>query len=573
MTNTTVRERPRAARTALAILLSLLMLPNLAWLRYDPSLPVWVEAIVMPAILLLLFFAVLGKASWLGCLLLSPLAMLAPVETYFIALYHHPTSAEAIATVMATNPAEVHEYFGHAIWPIGLGLLLAFAFALWAAWLCFRHKPRMHNRLRAWVLTLAIATPLASAGVAMATGNGKLAQRTDSAMTVGTLLGRTVTLGYPFGVFPRIFQYRSEWLAMRTDAKRLMGYRFGATRETRIPQRQVYVLVIGESSRRNHWQLFGYQRATTPELDRMANLVPITHMVTSWPMSIGAIPLILTRKPVADSSIAFDQASILRAMQEAGFDTWWISNQMPIGQYDSPIAVYAYEAQHKVWLNHASWSAPGSYDGDLVQPLRDALQSSNHDLFIVLHMMGSHLKYDYRYPAAFKRFQPTLSDTGGDAPTGIRMQNSYDNTILYTDHVLAQVIGVLHQSKAVTALWFESDHGEMLVTPTCDLGGHGIGTLYEYEVPAFFWYSNAYAAAFPNRLATLRGNAGKRTMSADTFASLIDMAGVDLPGQDPTRSLFSPMWQYRPRIVNANMWRTDYDKALIGKKCPLVIPP
>jgi glucan phosphoethanolaminetransferase (alkaline phosphatase superfamily) len=188
-------------------------------------------------------------------------------------------------------------------------------------------------------------------------------------------------------------------------------------------------------------------------------------------------------------------------------------------------------------------------------------------------MMGSHLNYDYRYPAMFKRFQPTLSDAVGNAPTGIRMQNSYDNTILYTDHVLTQIIDVLRQNKAITALWYESDHGEMLVTPTCDLGGHGIGTLYEYEVPAFFWYSNAYATHFPDRLAALRSNATKRTMSRDTFASLIDMASVDLPGKDATRSLFSPLWQYHPRIVNSNMWRTNYDKALIGKKCPMVIPP
>ena len=187
-------------------------------------------------------------------------------------------------------------------------------------------------------------------------------------------------------------------------------------------------------------------------------------------------------------------------------------------------------------------------------------------------MNPPHLQYDYRYPAAFKQYRPTLSDTGSDAPTGVKMQNSYDNTILYTDHVLAQVIDVLRQSNAVTALWYESDHGEMLVTPTCDLAGHGIGTIYEYEIPAFFWYSDAYANDFPSRLTTLRDNAGKRTMSADTFASLIDMAGVDLPDQDETRSLFSPLWQYRPRIVTSNIWRTDLDKAVIGKKCPFVMP-
>lgn len=159
MTIATIHEKPRLAHIALTTLLTLLMLPNLVWLWYDHSLPVWIEAVVMPAILLLVFFALLGRASWLGCLLLSPLAMLAPVETSFIALYRHPTSAEAIATVMATNPAEIHEYLGHAVWPIGMGLLLAFVFALWTAWLCFRHKPRMPGRLRAWVLTLAIATP------------------------------------------------------------------------------------------------------------------------------------------------------------------------------------------------------------------------------------------------------------------------------------------------------------------------------------------------------------------------------------------------------------------------------
>nr|WP_172624006.1 phosphoethanolamine transferase domain-containing protein [Rhodanobacter glycinis] len=245
-------------------LLALLMLPNLVWLWHDHSLPVWVEAIIMPAILLLVFFAIFGKVAWLGCLLLAPLVLLAPMETYFIALYHHPTSSEAIATAVATNPAEIREYFGHAVWPMGLIFLLTFAFALWTAWLCYRHKSCMPKRLRAWVLTLAIATPLASAGVAIATGHGKLAKRAGNVMTVGSLLGRTVALGYPFGVFPRIAKYRSEWIAMRADAQRLMSYRFGATRDTRIEKRQVYVLVIGESSRRSHWQLFGYQRATTP---------------------------------------------------------------------------------------------------------------------------------------------------------------------------------------------------------------------------------------------------------------------------------------------------------------------
>src|SRR6185312_10753675 len=67
----------------------------------------------------------------------------------------------------------------------------------------------------------------------------------------------------------------------------------------------------------------------------------------------------------------------LRAMQEAGYETWWISNQQAIGEFDSPVSMYAYEAEHVEWLNHASWTAPGSYDGDLIQPLKDALHASD----------------------------------------------------------------------------------------------------------------------------------------------------------------------------------------------------
>jgi hypothetical protein len=73
-------------------------------------------------------------------------------------------------------------------------------------------------------------------------------------------------------------------------------------------------------------------------------------------------------------------------------------------------------------------------------------------------------------------------------------------------------------------------------------------------------------------LSVLRSNADKPTLSADTFESLIDMAGVDFPGRDPSMSLFSAQWHYRPRIVNP-IWQVDFDKAVFNKKCAIVLPP
>lgn len=564
--------RTRLAPLAIFALVLLLMLPNLLWLASVHGISEWVQALVLPLALLAVWFALFGNWPWLACLLLAPFAVLAPLEAFYIARYHHPTSAEVIATLVATTPRETREYFGPLLLPLLLCMAGGLALSLTAAWLNRRAKWSWRSRSRAWIVTIAVAAPLATAVISACSQAGSAAVRGRAGLIMLSSLADSLVPGYPFGVFQRLAEYRSEWVQMRTDASKLDAFRFYAHRTEKVHHRQVYVLVIGESSRRNRWQLFGYDRPTNPELSHTANLVLMPRMLTSWPETVSAIPLILTRKPITSMSIAWKEASILRAMQEAGYTTYWISNQLPIGKFDSPVAVYAYEAQHVEWLNRASWTAPGSYDEDLIQPLRDALGDSGKDLFIVLHMMGSHGAYDYRYPKSFKRFVPTFSDRDSGEQSGIRVGNSYDNTILYTDHVLAQIIGVLRQSDAVTALWFLSDHGETLPTTTCNKAGHGVGSRYDFQVPALFWYSDAYQKMFPERVAALKANADKRTLSASTFESLIDMTGVTFPGHDETWSLFSPQWRYRPRIVNP-LWQTDYDKSVFGKECEIVLPP
>jgi glucan phosphoethanolaminetransferase (alkaline phosphatase superfamily) len=555
---------------AIATLVLLLMLPNLLWLGLGTGANMWRNALVIPAVLLFTLFALFGKRLWIACLLLAPFALLAPLEAFYIATYRRPTFAEIIATLVATNPREMREYLGVTLVPTVLCVIAALLLALLAAWWSHRTPLQWRRGVRAWVLTVAVTALLGTGIAAGIAAKGDFSKRLDAGTEKIKSLGSAIQYGYPFGLIQRIVDYRNEWNAMRENVARMESFRFHAHRLASIPHRQVYVLVIGEASRRANWQLFGYDRATNPELSRIPNVVPITNMDSSWPESITAIPDILTRKPVTDIKFTWwKEASVLRAMQEAGFETYWFSDQQAIGKYDSPVSTYAFEAQHAEFLNHASWSVPGSYDEVLLQPLRDALADSNRDLFIVLHMMGSHQSYDYRYTAAYKRFQPTESDTASSVPMGERIRNGYDNTIVYSDHVLASIIDILRENNAVTALWYESDHGESLKTPTCNMEGHGHGTHYEYEISAFSWYSDAYASEFPARVAALRANARKRTMSADTFESLIDMAGLEFPGHDPSWSLFSTRWRYRPRIVNRPA-QIDIDRARFSKACGVV---
>ena len=561
---------------AIALLIALVMLPNLLWLAYDPSGSVWVAALVLPLAMLSIWFAALGRWLWIACLLLMPLALLAPLETYYVAQYHHPTSAQIIATIVATNPLEAREYFGRLLLPLVLVLLAGALVALVAAWASFRAGLRWRGYTRLGLLGAGIVAMLVPLGVGVATSRHKSSANSaaeESASAPMRDYGYAIEDGYPFGVIPRIVAYRHEWHRMRGEAARFRAFRFHAHRTgAPLRQRQVYVLVIGESSRRANWQLFGYERPTNPELSKLKNLVPITHFISTWPESIAAIPMILTRrKPDMAWDAPWHEASILRAMQEAGYETYWISNQQAIGEFDSPVSMYAYEAEHVEWLNHASWTAPGSYDGDLIRPLKDALRASDKDIFIVLHMMGSHVKYDYRYPKTFEHWQPTQLSPPGEGSSIQRARNSYDNSILYTDHVLAEVIDALKASGAVTGLWFESDHGELIPTPTCDKEGHGVGTVPEYEIPALFWYSDSYEAHFPLRVESLRAHAGKRTLSADTFESLIDVAGVTFPTHDESWSLFSPKWRYHTRWV-AQTRHVDFDTARFDKTCERVLP-
>jgi glucan phosphoethanolaminetransferase (alkaline phosphatase superfamily) len=562
----------RRSWTAVSALIALLMLPNLIWLCVGQGLA-WVSGLIIPTLLLTFVFALFGKKIWLACLLLAPFAALAPAEAFYIATYKHPTSAQILASLGATNPRETYEYFSSALLPIMLCISTGLSLALLAARWSWRSGIRWQHATRNWILAIYLMVPLVSMLIFFAINAKSPKTRVAHGELVVNDLYQLFEPGYPFGLTARIVQYHVEWAKMRREAAQVNAFDFHAHRVASTSKRQIYVLVIGESSRRDHWQLFGYQRETNPKLTHVSNLVTIPDMVTSWPLTLGAVPLILTRKPPADFEQFWKEASVLRAMQEGGFDTYWISNQYPVGFYDSAIAIYAYQANHVSFHNYASVITPGGYDDDLLQPLRNALKESPGDLFIVLHMMGSHDDYDFRYPSTFKYFQPAMTDPGKDGSSYDRTGNSYDNTIRYTDYVLSSVIDTLRGSGTTAAMLYESDHGEDLATPDCKLSGHGNGSIYDYQIPAFFWYSDEYARAFPERVAAFRSNASQPVLSADTFASLIDMVGISIPDQDSTRSLFNTKWRYRPRTINVpDVWQTDLDKSTLSKQCKVVLP-
>ncbi len=84
-------------------------------------------------------------------------------------------------------------------------------------------------------------------------------------------------------------------------------------------------------------------------------------------------------------------------------------------------------------------------DEKLLAPYRRELNRSGAPRFIGMHVMGSHWEYYRRYPPSFQRFGHAhelniLSIADSGARTDQAMVDAYDNSVLYTDWFIEQVI-------------------------------------------------------------------------------------------------------------------------------------
>jgi lipid A ethanolaminephosphotransferase len=134
------------------------------------------------------------------------------------------------------------------------------------------------------------------------------------------------------------------------------------------------------------------------------------------------------------------------------------------------------------------------HDEILVAQLREYAAKADKDTLVVMHQMGSHgPAYHLRYPPAFERFTPVCKTNLLDKCTSAQITNTYDNTILYTDHVLSSVIDTLktYQGRFDTSMIYMSDHGESLGEYGLYLHGapYVLAPEFQKHIPAVLWLS------------------------------------------------------------------------------------
>lgn len=257
---------------------------------------------------------------------------------------------------------------------------------------------------------------------------------------------------FPVNVFYNIGLCGSEFRKMYRFEHTSEDFTYHARRTAEASKREIYVYVIGEASRAANWQLYGYHRETNPCLTHTEGLVVFRNTVTQSNTTHKSVPLILSSVKTDQHEELYRRKGLPALFKEAGFKTWFLSNQRPQG---AMIDKLAKDADSLVYLPEPR------YDMQLLEAMKQVIaEDPEHDLLIILHCYGSHFTYHQRYPREFARFLPD-DNVAINRKNVEKLVNAYDNSIYYTDHFLSQTIEYLRSlENDCSALLYCADHGE-----------------------------------------------------------------------------------------------------------------
>lgn len=534
-------------------------------------------ALALSLMLTLLVLALVRRAAvfvWLT----FPLMILVPVESWYVIQYGSPSTSHVIGLIAETNAAEFTEFAAGRIQAAlaGVGAIAAIA-AIAATWIG-RRGWRWEHRSRSWVVGatgLAIATGVGAAWLEeAATSHEVLAKRQSSVF--GAYLPVQldgVDKAFPWGVPLRIAEYVGQREKIERGMRELAGQRIGATLRAGAAPTNV-VLVIGETGRADRLGINGYHRDTTPRLSRLEGIVSFSDAVSATAASRTSIPFMMTRmRPGTNLVFALvTEKSVVSAFREAGYRTWWLSNQMSVSQWDNGISIYAEEADVKRYRNLSGFGGRSDYDEVLIPELVRALRAPAEHRFIVLHTLGSHFNYRNRYPDAYDRFLPSLQRgeraTIFDVDKRNELSNAYDNSVLYADHVLAEIIDRLAATGEDSVLLYMADHGESMFEGRCGKAGHGVASASNFHVPLIVWMSSKARERAPTTWQDLQANRSTPVTSESVFPTLMSLGGIAVPRDKHELSVASGRFAAKRRLVSADssVW-LDYDDELPSVDC------
>lgn len=432
----------------------LLLLPNvyLWWSSQD----ITILLLSICCLFLLLAFFKTTKYSFL----LLPILFIIPFYLYYLSIYQTSINEQILSIVLETNFQEICSFLGEKIYNY---IIIWNALCIYFCCKCYKHPTIWIHRSRYWVLSVFMFYFMVSYITQQKisnTINNNFTKKNNFLVQEENNFLQELKKTYPIGLIISFNKLNIEQNKIKQAFSKNKYFKFNTIQHAEtISTKQVYILIIGETSRKHNWSLNGYQRKTNPLLNQKKNLVNFDNMLSISAATRSSIPMMITRKPAQQVyRYDFPERSIISAFKETGFSTYWISTQQKFGAFDTSTSVYAKEADYMLFLNKTSYSNRRDTDEIILPELKKAIQSAGDKKFIVIHTLGSHYNYSHRYTNNFDIFRPSLNDIKNysmqDKRYKTELLNSYDNSILYTDYVLNELIEILKMQKDTESFVF-----------------------------------------------------------------------------------------------------------------------
>ncbi len=455
--------------------------------------------VVVGATFALLYLLALWR--WIFAFTFPPLTILCTILAYFRYTVHVSFSATAIELAFVNDLRTSME----VITPLLIALVvLALLLSILLVWVRWRYI-----RFGRWYYHFAVAALL------------------TAAFLIPDKLARPVLSRIPYNIFDAFATYFREQKVILEE--RPLFQKSGASAIDSLD----VVLIIGESVRAKNLQLNGYQRATTPLLAQEKNVVSLPHIFSEYGFTHTSVPYMLTRADRKHPDRAYQERSFISIFQNDGYTTYWIANQEPVETY----RYFMQEVDHLYYANRGRsvYSYSSWLDEDVLPYLDQALDNAHPKNLVLIHTIGSHWWYNAHFTSDFTHWTPLVRSRIFSSNTEEELINSYDNTILYSDHIWTQVINRLRHRCAI--LFYLSDHAENLGED--GLWGHGEDHEALHHPGCWIWYSDRYEKMFPQAVQHLRIHAERSYNSSFLFHSIIASGGIPSPYIESSQNLFS----------------------------------
>ena len=309
------------------------------------------------------------------------------------------------------------------------------------------------------------------------------------------------------------------------------------------------VLVIGESTNRQRMSLYGYHRETTPLLSALSNeLLVFDNVYAPRPYTIETLEQVLSFADEKHPNLYLEKPTLINLMKQAGYKTYWITNQQTQTLRNTMLTTFSRQADEQIYLNNNRSQNSAQYDEVVIKPFAKILNNSEQRKFIVIHLMGTHRAYHYRYPEHYNFF---TSRTGQPpwirSRRHVREYNEYDNAVRYNDYVVATLIQKFKDSENNGFLTYFADHGEEVYDNPMHLfagRNEAAPTSPMYAVPFIIWRSDSWQKS--NKLTAAKKITHRAYTLSDFIYTWSDLAGISFKEFEPGRSIVSPLFSQHP---------------------------